>query len=94
MVSKEEVKQIAEMCKLKLSQEETDIFIAMFSNVLEQVEKLNTVDTDGVGALNFLNLKEKSLREDIVEDSLNREEVLKNAPEQEYGYFKLLRVMD
>ncbi|MCF6462941.1 Asp-tRNA(Asn)/Glu-tRNA(Gln) amidotransferase subunit GatC [Clostridium sp. Cult1] len=94
MVSKEEVKQIAEMCKLKLSQEETDIFIAMFSNVLEQVEKLNTVDTDGVEALNFLNLKEKSLREDIVEDSLNREEVLKNAPEQEYGYFKLLRVMD
>lgn len=94
MVSKEEVKQIAEMCKLKLSQEETDIFIAMFSNVLEQVEKLNTVDTDGVGALNFLNLKEKSLREDIVEESLNREEVLKNAPEQEYGYFKLLRVMD
>ncbi|CCQ95945.1 Aspartyl/glutamyl-tRNA(Asn/Gln) amidotransferase subunit C [[Clostridium] ultunense Esp] len=94
MVSKEEVKQTAEMCKLKLSQEETDIFIAMFSNVLEQVEKLNTVDTDGVEALNFLNLKEKSLREDIVEDSLNREEVLKNAPEQEYGYFKLLRVMD
>ena len=94
MVSKEEVKQIAEMCKLKLSQEEADIFIAMFSNVLEQVEKLNTVDTDGVEALNFLNLKEKSLREDIVEDSLNREEVLKNAPEQEYGYFKLLRVMD
>lgn len=94
MVSKEEVKQIAEMCKIKISQEETDIFISMFSNVLKQVEKLNTVDTDGVEALNFLNLKEKSLREDTVEESLNREEVLKNAPEQEYGYFKLLRVMD
>lgn len=94
MFSIEEINQLAEMCKLKLSQEEVEIFITMFSNVLTQVEKLNDVNTQGVEPTLFVNSKHRVLREDTVEESLPKEEVLKNAPEQEYGYFKLLRVMD
>lgn len=94
MFSIEEINQLAEMCKLKLSQEEVEIFITMFSNVLTQVEKLNDVNTQGVEPTLFVNSKHRALREDTVEESLPKEEVLKNAPEQEYGYFKLLRVMD
>ncbi|HSH35672.1 Asp-tRNA(Asn)/Glu-tRNA(Gln) amidotransferase subunit GatC [Schnuerera sp.] len=94
MISKEDIKEATEMCKLKLSEKEIDIFMGMFSNVLEQLKNLNEVDTDGVEAMNFINLKEESLREDLGEEGLDKEETLKNAPEQEYGYFKLLRVMD
>ena len=66
----------------------------MFSNVLEQVKGLDMVNTEGIKPLYFLNSANKSLREDVAGDSLDREEVLKNAPEEEYGYFKLKKVMD
>ncbi|NLW39343.1 MAG: Asp-tRNA(Asn)/Glu-tRNA(Gln) amidotransferase subunit GatC [Tissierellia bacterium] len=94
MISKEEILQLAGMCKLKLSDEEIEIFGAMFSNVLEQVKGLDMVNTEGIKPLYFLNSANKSLREDVAGDSLDREEVLKNAPEEEYGYFKLKKVMD
>ena len=34
------------------------------------------------------------LREDVVEEGLSKEDALRNAPEEQYGYFKLLNVMD
>lgn len=94
MVSKEEILEVAEMCKLKLSDEEVDIFMGMFSNVLEQIKGLDEVNTEEIEPLYFINIREKALREDIVGESLDRKEALKNAPEEEYGYFKLKNVMD
>ena len=56
--------------------------------------KINKISIDTESDIVFINLKEESLREDLGEEGLDKEETLKNAPEQEYGYFKLLRVMD
>ncbi len=94
MVSKEDVRHIAELCKLKFSEGELDGFTDKFSQVLGYVDKLKEVDTEGVEPTYFVNEKVKPLREDIVEEGLSREKTLKNAPEEQYGYFKLLRVVD
>ncbi|GFN36967.1 Asp-tRNA(Asn)/Glu-tRNA(Gln) amidotransferase subunit GatC [Tepidimicrobium xylanilyticum] len=94
MISKEEILQTADLCKLKLSDEEIEIFGAMFSNVLKQIKELDKVDTEGVEPLIFLDLEEKPLKEDVPGDNFDRKELLKNAPEEEYGYFKLKKVMD
>ena len=94
MVSKEDVRHIAGLCKLRFSEEELDDFTDKFSQILEYVDKLKEVDTEGIEPTYFVNGKVQSLREDIVEEGLSREEAIKNAPEEQYGYFKLLRVMD
>lgn len=93
-MTREEVLQVADMCKLSLSEEEINIFMGMFTGVMEQVKELDELDTENVEPLYFLNIKDKPYREDVVEESLDREEVLRNAPEEEYGYFKVKKVME
>lgn len=94
MVSKEDVKYIAELCKLKFSEEELEEFTAEFCRIIGFVELLKEVDTEGVEATYHVSPKIQPLREDKIEPSLSREKVLQNAPEEQYGYFKLPRIMD
>ena len=94
MISKEDVKHIADLCKLKFSNEELENFTGKLSKVLEYVDQLKEVDTEGVEPTYQVNTKIQPLREDKVGISLPKEEAIKNAPEEQYGYFKLLKVVD
>lgn len=94
MVSKEDMKDMAELCKIKFSDKEIIDLQDEFNEVLEYVDQIKKVDTDRVGSTYYGNSKKQVLREDTVGPSLPRDEVIKNAPEEQYGYFKMLRVMD
>ena len=94
MISKEDVKHIADLCKLKFSDEELESFTWKLSTLLEYVDQLKEVDTKGVEPTYQVNTKIQPLREDKVGISLPKEEAIKNAPEEKYGYFKLLKVVD
>ena len=94
MVSIEDVKYIAELCKLKFNDGELESFIHEFTEILNYVDQLKEVDTDGVEPTYFVNSNFQPLREDRAEEGLAKEEAIKNAPEEQYGYFKLLNVME
>ncbi len=94
MVSKEDVYHIADLAKLDFSHEELEKFTDEFSKILEYVGQLKELDTEGVEPTYNISSKVQPLREDVVMPSLPKEEVLKNAPEEQYGYFKLPRIMD
>ncbi|WP_353093230.1 Asp-tRNA(Asn)/Glu-tRNA(Gln) amidotransferase subunit GatC [Tissierella praeacuta] len=96
MITKEQVEHIANLARLKFSEEEIDEFTNKFAEVLEYIETLNEVDTENVEPTYQVNNHIQVLREDIVEEGegLTREEVLQNAIEEQYGYFKLLRIVE
>lgn len=94
MVSKEDIEYIAQLCKLKFSEEELESFMDDFCEILKCVDQLGKVDTEGVEPTYHVSSKVQPLREDIAKESLSKEEAIKNAPEEQYGYFKMLRVMD
>lgn len=94
MISKEDIYHIAELCKIKLTENEVEDFSKEFSDILEYLEIFKEIDLEGVEPTYFVNSNKNPLREDIVEESLPVEEVLKNAPDEKYGYFKLPNVMD
>ncbi|HHV46774.1 MAG TPA: Asp-tRNA(Asn)/Glu-tRNA(Gln) amidotransferase subunit GatC [Tissierellia bacterium] len=94
MVSKEVVKHMAQLCKLEFSDEELDNFTEEFSKIVEYVAQLTEIDTEGVEPTYNISQKIQPLREDVIRESLSREEVLKNAPEEQYGYFKLPSVIE
>ena len=94
MVSKEDIKYIAQLCKLKFSEEELESFKDDFYEILKYVDQLKKLDTEGIEPTYHVNSKVQPLREDIVKESISKEDVIKNAPEEKYGYFKMLRVMD
>ncbi|MCF6465409.1 Asp-tRNA(Asn)/Glu-tRNA(Gln) amidotransferase subunit GatC [Clostridium sp. Cult2] len=94
MVSNEDVKYLSGLCKIKFSEEEIEDFTEEFSKILDYVNILKEVDTEGIEPTYHIGNNIQPLREDEIDKSLDKEDVLKNAPEEEYGYFKLLRVMD
>ena len=94
MITKEQVEHIAGLAKLKFSDEEIDAFTNKFSDIVKYVEKLEEVNTRDVEPTYQVYEYNQRFREDIVKEGLTREEVLQNTLEQQYGYFKLLKILD
>lgn len=94
MISREDVKHMADLAKLKFSEKELDDFTGKFSEILSYVEQLNEVDTENVEPTYQVNEHYQTLREDVSKEGLTKEEVLENSPETQYGYFKVLRIVE
>ncbi len=94
MISIEDIMYISEMCKLKFTEDEAKKIIEEFTEIINCVDKLGEVNTENVSPTYFINYNMQLLREDVVEEGLSKEDALRNAPEEQYGYFKLLNVMD
>lgn len=93
-VSLEEVDRIASLSMLSLTEEKRLMLQQNLSDILEHAEKLNALDTEGVEPTTYILQQENVLREDIPGKEWERQEVLKNAPEKEDGYFAVPKVVE
>lgn len=94
MITKEQVEYMASLAKLKIEEDKLDGFTKKISENLKYLEILDELDTKDVEPLYQVYDYKQVFREDIVEEGLTREEVLENTVEKQYGYFKLLNIMD
>ncbi len=94
MVTKEEVLHIAEIAMLSFSEEEVDIFTEKFQQVIDFVDKIKEVNTENVEPTFSINDDTQMLKDYEGDDVLTREEVLQNTKDHQYGYFKILRVVE
>ena len=95
MITKEEIKKIASLAKINISNDELDNYSDQISKILEYMSTLNNVDTSKVDEFsNQLFNSDQSLREDEIEKSLDRDEVLKLAPNSDGVYFKVPKVIE
>ncbi len=96
MISKEELQAILEFSKLEYDQEEMEVLREKVEESLSMLEILDSIDTEGVEPLFRVFEYEERLREDVYDDemALTKDEVLMNTKEKEYGFFKLLNIMD
>lgn len=91
----EEVEYIAKLSKLELSPSEKEIYCAQLSSVLEYVEQLEGVNTEGVLPMANITGLENAYREDaIVESAISHDDIAKNAPEFKDGSFVVPGVFD
>ncbi|WBB29648.1 Asp-tRNA(Asn)/Glu-tRNA(Gln) amidotransferase subunit GatC [Parvimonas micra] len=93
MVSKEEVKKIYYLANLNVKEEELDSIAKKFDDVLVFANEIMELDTSDCEALEIVVEHNSPLREDVVEESISREDALLNANDKEYGYFRLQRVV-
>jgi len=93
MITKEEVKRLADMAMLKFSDEELEAFDEKLNNVFDFVKKISEVDTKGVEPTYQIN-DTQVLKDNGDSQVLDRDEVLKNTVEHQYGYFKILKVIE
>ena len=94
-LKKEEIKHIANLARLDLSDQELKIYGEQLSNILGYIEQLQEVDTDGVEPTAQITGLENSWREDKVRvwDDLERINAINQAPEIEDGQVKVGRVL-
>ncbi len=89
-----EVKHIASLARIGLTDEEIEMFGEQLSQILEQFEVLNELDTSGVTPTGHASGLQTIMREDLAEDSLDSEDVLKNAPRREGEFFRVNAVLE
>ncbi|HEX3000757.1 MAG TPA: Asp-tRNA(Asn)/Glu-tRNA(Gln) amidotransferase subunit GatC [Methanoregula sp.] len=89
MVTEKDVQHIAELADVGISVRELEDFTHQFNAILEYFDILDRVEGKDAAVRDLYNV----LREDEIEPSLPREEVLRNAPAQEDGFIKAPRVM-
>ena len=84
---------MAQLAKLELSEEEVELFSRQLADILNFVNQMNEVNTEGVEPF-VLDYGQTPMREDIPQPSLPKEEIEKIAPEFENGYFVVPRIFE
>ena len=92
-ISREQVVHVARLARLDLSEEEIDRFAVQLGAVLEHAADVAALDTAGVPPTAHPLPLQNVLRDDVAAASLDREEVLAQAPAAEDGRFRVPRIL-
>lgn len=92
MITKEQVKHVARLARLSLTEEEVELYTKQLSNILDYIDQLSEVNTNGIEPMTQPIPMVNVMREDVVKKQFERNELLKNAPQEEYGFFRVPRI--
>ena len=93
-ISEEEVRHVAELSKLSFSEAETSEFATTLSKIVDMVELLNEVDTDGVPVTTTMADRKTVMRGDVAVAGDDRDELFKNVPQSENYYIKVPAILE
>ena len=93
-VDADTVRKIAFLSRLKVDDDKINDAENEFNKILNWIEQLNEVNTDNVEPLESVNDEHLKLRDDVVTEGNQRDEILANAPLSEYGYFVVPKVIE
>lgn len=94
IISDETMEYVGILAKLELSEEEREQAKEDMSRMLDYIDQLNELDTEGVEPMSHIFPLHNVFREDVVTNGDRREEILKNAPGQKDGMFKVPRTVE
>ena len=93
-IDKNTVRKVAKLARIKIDDTEAEVLSGELSNILEMIEQLSEVDTEGIEPMTSVIEMQMPEREDIVTDGDIPEKILSNAPEQTTGFFVVPKVME
>lgn len=89
-----EVRHIATLSRLQLSDEEVAMMTEELSAIVGYVDQLSEVDVEGVVPTAHAVDVQNVFRDDTIRDSIGSDKALANAPEREGSFFKVPKVLD
>ncbi|BAZ89346.1 aspartyl/glutamyl-tRNA amidotransferase subunit C [Raphidiopsis curvata NIES-932] len=94
MINREQVRKVANLARLELTAQEEEQFTFQLGSILEYVEQLGELDVSNVSpttrAIDLSNVT----REDKLQPYLDREAILRSAPQQEGDFFKVPKILN
>ncbi len=92
-INKQEVLHVAHLARLEIADSDVDRFASQIGTILDYVDTLKKVETEGVAATSHAITLTNAFREDEVRGQLAPEAALANAPEKEDGAFVVPKVI-
>lgn len=93
-VDRKTVDRIATLARLEFDEQEKEAITADLNRMLDFVDQLNAIDTEGVEPLVYVLDERTPLREDEVIQEISQEEALKNAPQKDSDFIKVPKVIE
>jgi len=93
-ITKDEVLYVADLARLDLDEASIDKFAGQIGTILDYVDKLNEVDTEGIRPTSHAISLTNAFREDEQKEHLERDQALANAPQQEEGAFVVPKIIE
>jgi aspartyl-tRNA(Asn)/glutamyl-tRNA(Gln) amidotransferase subunit C len=88
------VRRIARLARIKITEAEAKGLVKELSGILNWVEQLDEVDTSAVEPMTRVVPIELKKREDVVTDGNKTDQILKNAPMTEDGFFVVPKIVE
>jgi aspartyl/glutamyl-tRNA(Asn/Gln) amidotransferase, C subunit len=92
-ISAEDVRKVAELARLDLPEEKIATYTGQLERILEYVAHLEAVDTDGIPATTRAVEVVNVTRDDRIEPTPVREQLLDLAPQREGDFFRVPRIL-
>lgn len=93
-IEESQIRRLAHLARLHLDEQEVRLFTGQLERILEYVEQLSSLNTDGVEPLAHALPLANVVREDEPADGLPAEAALANAPQREQDFFRVPAVLD
>lgn len=94
IISDETIEYVGILAKLELSEEEKEEAKKDMGRMLDYIDQLGELDTEGVEPMSHVFPVENVFREDVVTNGDTREAILKNAPQEKDGMFVVPKTFD
>ena len=88
------VQRVSQLARIEIEETQLETTAQELNNILEWIEQLNEVDTEGVEPMANVTGHELPTRDDYVTDGGYPDKVLKNAPDRESDFFAVPKVVE
>jgi aspartyl-tRNA(Asn)/glutamyl-tRNA(Gln) amidotransferase subunit C len=93
-ITNEDVKHIARLSRLSLSDKEIETFGDQLNTIIDYVEQLSSLDTSNVEPTSHVIPLTNVMRDDIPTASLSREDALRNAPDSTEKFYRVPKIIE
>lgn len=93
-ITKEEVRKIGRLSRLHLDESDTELYEDQLNRILDYVEQLGKLDTEGVEPTSHVLPLNNVMRQDIAGQSLDRESALMNAPDHTDKFYRVPKIIE
>ena len=93
-ITREQVEHVANLARLNLTEEEKEQMITDMGVIIEFANRINQIDIDNISPTAHVIPINNVFREDNVNPSYSRDELLSNAPNKENGCYSVPRIVE
>jgi len=90
----EDVKHIAQLSRLSMSDKEIEMFSGQLSSTIEYIEQLNSLDTNNIEPTSHVIPLKNVMRDDFPSASLSAKDALRNAPDCTEKFYRVPKIIE